>query len=111
MACLLYTSDAADEEDSVDLGVCDCVFFVFDFIVLVIEIRQIIYLLGCFGFRKQGAQHLGEAKKVLGREIKRDRRSDNVSLTQKAYLQKVLQRFNIDGDMKSVSTHWLLISS
>jgi len=27
-----------------------------------------------------------------------------VSLTQKGYLQKVLQRFNIEGDMKSVST-------
>jgi len=27
-----------------------------------------------------------------------------VSLTQKGYLQKVLQRFNIDGDTKSVST-------
>jgi len=27
-----------------------------------------------------------------------------VSLTQKGYLQKVLQRFNINGDTKSVST-------
>ena len=47
---------------------------------------------------------LGEAKKVLGMEIERNRRSDNVSLTQKRYLQKVLQRFNINGDVKSVST-------
>jgi len=47
---------------------------------------------------------LGEAKKVLGMEIERDRRSGNVSLTQKEYLQKVLQRFNIDKDTKSVST-------
>ena len=62
--CLLYTSDAADEEDSVDLG---------------------------------------EAKKVLVMEIERDRRSDKVSLTQKGCLQKVLQRFNIDKDTKSVS--------
>ena len=38
---------------------------------------------------------LGEAKKVLGMEITRDRRSGKVSLTQKGYLQKVLQRFNI----------------
>ena len=47
---------------------------------------------------------LGEAKKVLGMEITRDRRSNEVSLTQKGHLQKVLQRFNIDKDTKSVST-------
>jgi len=47
---------------------------------------------------------LGEAKKVLGMKIERDRRSGKVSLTQKEYLQKILQRFNIDGDTKSVST-------
>jgi len=29
---------------------------------------------------------LGEAKKVLGMEIERDRRSDKFSLTQKGYL-------------------------
>ena len=46
---------------------------------------------------------LGEAK-VLSMKIERDRRSGKVSLTQKWYLQKVLQRFNIDGDTKSVST-------
>ena len=46
---------------------------------------------------------LCEAKKVLGMEITRDRRSGKVSLTQKGYLQKVLQRFNIDKDAKSVS--------
>jgi len=49
-------------------------------------------------------KNLGEANKVLGKEIERDRRSGKVSLTQKGYLQKVLQRFNIDGDTKSVST-------
>jgi len=47
---------------------------------------------------------LGEAKKMLDMEIERDRRSGKVSLTQKGYLQKVLQRFNINGDTKSVST-------
>ena len=46
---------------------------------------------------------LGEAKKVLGMEIEQDRRSGKVSLTQKGYLQKVLQRFNIDKNTKSVS--------
>jgi len=46
---------------------------------------------------------LGGEKKVLGIEIE-DRRSGKVSLTQKGYLQKVLQRFNIDGDTKFVNT-------
>jgi len=47
---------------------------------------------------------LSKATKVLSMEIERDRRSSKVSLTQKGYWQKVLQRFNIDGDMKSVNT-------
>ena len=47
---------------------------------------------------------LGETKKVLSMEIERARRSDKISLTQKEYLKKVLQRFNINGDTKSVST-------
>ena len=46
---------------------------------------------------------LGEAK-VLGMEIERDRKGGKVSLTHKAYLKKVLQKFNINGDTKSVST-------
>ena len=47
---------------------------------------------------------LGEARKVLGIEITRDRGIGRVSLTQKGYLEKVLQRFNIGKDTKSVST-------
>ena len=47
---------------------------------------------------------LGEVKKVLGMKIEQDRRSGKVSLTQKVYLKKVLQKFNINGDSKSVNT-------
>ena len=47
---------------------------------------------------------LGKAKKVLGMEIERDWRNGKMSLTQKGYLQKILQRFNIDDDTKSIST-------
>ena len=47
---------------------------------------------------------LGEAKKVLGMEIERDQRCGKVSLAYKELLQKVLQRFNIDCDTKSIST-------
>jgi len=47
---------------------------------------------------------LGEAKKVLGMEIERDRKDDKVSLTQNGYLKKVLQKFNINDNTKSVST-------
>ena len=45
----------------------------------------------------------GESKKVLDMEIERDRDSVKFCLTQKGYLQKVLQKFNINGDMKSVN--------
>ncbi|PSS08126.1 Endonuclease [Actinidia chinensis var. chinensis] len=47
---------------------------------------------------------LGEAKKILGMEIKRDRVKGTVWLTQSQYLKKVLQRFGIDSSTKPVST-------
>ena len=47
---------------------------------------------------------LGETKKVLGKEIQRDWKGDKVSLILKGYLKKVLQKFNINDDTKSVST-------
>ena len=47
---------------------------------------------------------LGEAKKVLGMEIERDHKSDKVCLTQKGYLKKILQKFNIYSHTKSIST-------
>jgi len=49
-------------------------------------------------------EDLGEAKNVLSMEIERDRKGEKVSLTQKEYLKKVLQKFNINSDTKSVST-------
>ena len=51
-----------------------------------------------------GMKDLGEAKKVLGMKIERDRDSGKVHLTQKGNLQKVLLKFNINDDMKFVST-------
>jgi len=47
---------------------------------------------------------LGEAKKILGIKIERDRVKGEVSLTQKAYFQKVLQKFLISCEAKSVSS-------
>jgi len=47
---------------------------------------------------------LGEAKKVPGMEIERYRKGGKVILTQKGYLKKVLQKFNINSDTKSIST-------
>jgi len=47
---------------------------------------------------------LGEAKRVLGMKIDKDRKKDIVSLTQKRYLQKILQKFNIQSDPMSIST-------
>ena len=47
---------------------------------------------------------LGEAKKILGMEIKRDKVKGTISLTQTQYLKKVLQRFGINDKAKPVST-------
>jgi len=46
---------------------------------------------------------LSETKKVLGMVIKRDQKGGKISLTQKRYLKKVLQKFNVNGDTKSAS--------
>jgi len=54
---------------------------------------------------------LGEAKMILGMKIERDRVKGKVSLTQKAYLYKVLQKFLIGNEAKSVSNRWPLTSS
>ena len=47
---------------------------------------------------------LGEAKRIFGMEIHRDREKGRVHLTQQAYLQKVLQRFGVKEDTKAVCT-------
>ena len=51
---------------------------------------------------------LSEAKKVLGMENERDRKGGKVRLIKKGYLKKVLQKFNINGDTKTVSTRLAL---
>jgi len=75
-----------------------------DDMIITSKSRSIIDKLNKDLSSKFEMKDIGEAKKVLGMEIERDRRSDKVSLTQKRYLQEVLQRFNINGDTKSVST-------
>jgi len=47
---------------------------------------------------------LDGAKKILGMKIERDRVKETMSLTQNAYLQKVLQNFLIGCESKSVSS-------
>ena len=47
---------------------------------------------------------LGEARRILVMEIERDKVKERVSLTQKAYLQKVLQKFLTGDEAKSVSS-------
>ncbi|KAM2761386.1 hypothetical protein COP1_025857 [Malus domestica] len=47
---------------------------------------------------------LGEARKILGMEIERDRAKGKISLCQKQYLKKVLQRFRMNENSKPVST-------
>ena len=47
---------------------------------------------------------LGEAKKILGMEISRDRKLGRLCLSQKEYLRKVLKRFGMNEKSKPVST-------
>ena len=47
---------------------------------------------------------LGEAKKILGMEITRDKEGGKIFLTHKQYLKKVLQCFDISEKSKHVST-------
>lgn len=47
---------------------------------------------------------LGEAKKILGMEITRNREQGMVCLTQKQYLEKLLKKFGVNDDTRSVST-------
>ena len=47
---------------------------------------------------------LREAKRIQSMKIERDRVKGRVSLTQKAYLQKVLQKFLIGSEAKSMSS-------
>lgn len=46
---------------------------------------------------------LGEAKKILGMKIYRDRNNKKLTLSQADYIVKVLQRFSMEN-VKAVST-------
>ncbi|KAH9718108.1 hypothetical protein KPL71_022089 [Citrus sinensis] len=58
---------------------------------------------------------LGDTQRILGMEIRRDKKNGSVWLTQKSYLKKVLERFGMDDKTKSVCTplasHFKLSSS
>ncbi|KAH9763991.1 Integrase catalytic domain-containing protein [Citrus sinensis] len=47
---------------------------------------------------------LGDAQRILGMEIRRDKKNGSVWLTQKFYLKKVLERFGMDDKTKSICT-------
>ena len=58
---------------------------------------------------------MGDAQRILGIEIRRDKKNESVWLTQKSYLKKVLERFGMDDKTKPVCTplasHFKLSSS
>ncbi|KAH9751443.1 hypothetical protein KPL71_014298 [Citrus sinensis] len=58
---------------------------------------------------------LGGAQRILGMEIRRDKKNGSVWLTQKSYLKKVLERFGMDDKTKPICTplapHFKLNSS
>lgn len=47
---------------------------------------------------------LGEVKKIIGMEITRNREKGLVWLTQKKYLKKLLQKFEIHNSTKPISS-------
>ena len=69
-----------------------------NYMLITSKSRSTIDKLNKDSFFEFEMKNLGEAKKVLGMEIERDGRSGKVSLTQKGYLLKILQRLNINGD-------------
>jgi hypothetical protein len=48
-------------------------------------------------------KYLGLAKKILGMEIQRDRRASTLFLSQKSYIEKVLEKYNL-SNCKSIAT-------
>ncbi|KAH9783052.1 Integrase catalytic domain-containing protein [Citrus sinensis] len=58
---------------------------------------------------------LGDAQRILGMKIRRDKKNESVWLTQKSYLKRVLERFGMDDKTKPVCTslapHFKLSSS
>ncbi|KAH9688421.1 hypothetical protein KPL70_015118 [Citrus sinensis] len=58
---------------------------------------------------------LGDAQRILGMVIRRDKKNESVWLTQKSYLKKVLERFGMDDKTKPICTpltsHFKLSSS
>ncbi|GJZ65357.1 retrovirus-related pol polyprotein from transposon TNT 1-94, partial [Tanacetum coccineum] len=72
-----------------------------------------IYMLQPEGFEQKGKENLvcrefemkdlGPANKILGMQIHRDRVSRKIWLSQKSYVKKILQRFNMQ-DCKPIST-------
>ncbi|KAH9718032.1 Integrase catalytic domain-containing protein [Citrus sinensis] len=48
---------------------------------------------------------LGDAQRILGMEICRDKKNESIWLTQESYLKKVLERFGMDDKTKPVCTH------
>ena len=53
---------------------------------------------------------LGEAKKILGMEINRDKERGKLWLSQKQYLKRILQRFGMYDVTKLVSTPVAFVS-
>jgi len=55
-------------------------------------------------------KELGASKKILGMEIRRDRQAGKLFLSQQRYIEKVLDRFNMN-DVNLFLLHLLHISS
>lgn len=76
--------------------------YVDDMLIAANDMDDINRLKGLLG-REFEMKDLGAAKKILGMEIRRDRSSKRLWLSQKSYIEKVLERFDMSNS-KPVST-------
>ncbi|CAA0823050.1 Uncharacterized mitochondrial protein AtMg00810 [Striga hermonthica] len=94
--CCVYTKSLGDG------SMIFLLLYVDDMLIAAKNMRDIIDLKSLLS-QEFEMKDLGAAKKILGMEIHRDRGSKKLWLSQKGYVEKVLQRFGMN-EAKPVST-------
>ncbi|CAA0830117.1 Uncharacterized mitochondrial protein AtMg00810 [Striga hermonthica] len=94
--CCVYTKSLGDG------SIIFLLLYVDDMLIAAKNMRDIVDLKGLLS-QEFEMKDLGVAKKILGMEIRRDRGSKKLWLSQKGYVEKVLQRFGMN-EAKPVGT-------
>lgn len=81
--------------------------YVDDMLIVSNDMGDINRLKGLLGEEFE-MKDLGAAMKILGMEIRRDRSSKRLWLSQKSYIEKVLERFDMwkSKSVSSILHHW-----